>query len=230
MIKYITDSVQNLQEEHKKYSLYDIPVHLINSFTNKIDLNSVIAHVEQIVPRHLLHNIDVVYIAYIKAFEKEGRTFNAMYKDNAIYISPEQDNEEDLLDDVVHEIAHSFEKEYYNVIYEDGDLEREFLGKRNTLHYLVDKPTLNKLYYNSTEYNAKFDNHMYNDIGYDRLRIIASGLFYSPYAITSLREYWGNGFENYLLGDRERLKDLSPVLCSKIESIINPQGKNINEY
>ena len=221
MIKYITNSVQNLQEEHKTYNLYDIPVHLIDSFTNDIDLNSVISHIEHIIPRHLLYNIDVIYAANMKDFMKQNRTFNAMYKDNAIYISPEQDNEEDLLDDIVHEIAHSFEKEYYDVLYKDGTLEREFLGKRNTLHYLVDKPTLNKLYYNSTEYNAKFDNHMYNDIGYDRLRIIASGLFYSPYAITSLREYWANGFENYLLGDRERLKDLSPILFRKVEEIIS---------
>ena len=64
---------------------------------------------------------------------------------------------------------------------------------------------------------------MYNDIGYDKLRIISSGLFYSPYAITSLREYWANGFENYLLGDRERLKDLSPVLYTKIEEILEPE-------
>tara|TARA_R110002074_G_scaffold361001_1_gene533973 strand:+ start:326 stop:1006 length:681 start_codon:yes stop_codon:yes gene_type:complete len=221
VIKYITNSVQNLQEEHKTYNLYDIPVHLIDSFTNDIDLNSVISHIEHIIPRHLLYNIDVVYVANIKDFTKQNRTFNAMYKDNAIYVSPEQDNEEDLLDDIVHEIAHSFEKEYYDVLYKDGELEREFLGKRNTLHYLVDKPTLNKLYYNSTEYNAKFDNHMYHDIGYDRLRIIASGLFYSPYAITSLREYWANGFENYLLGDRERLKNLSPILFRKVEETIS---------
>jgi len=46
-------------------------------------------------------------------------------------------------------------------------------------------------------------------------------LFYSPYAITSLREYWANGFENYLLGDRERLKDLSPILFRKVEEIIS---------
>ena len=223
MIKYITNSVQNLQEKYKTYNLYDIPVHLIDLFTNDIDLNSVISHIEQIIPRHLLHNIDVIYAANMKDFMKQNRTFNAMYKDNAIYISPEQDNEEDLLDDIVHEIAHSFEKEYYDILYKDEMLEREFLGKRNTLHYLIDKPTLNKLYYNSTEYNAKFDNHMYNDIGYDKLRIISSGLFYSPYAITSLREYWANGFENYLLGDRERLKDLSPVLYTKIEEILEPE-------
>jgi len=46
-------------------------------------------------------------------------------------------------------------------------------------------------------------------------------LFYSPYAITSLREYWANGFENYLLGDKQMLRDLSPILYNKIETIID---------
>ena len=152
----------------KTYNLYNIPVHLVDKFTNNISLQEILSKIEKMMPLYLLHNVDVVYVANIESFEQEGRTFNAMYKEGAIYISPEQDNEEDLLDDIVHEIAHSFEKEYYGILYEDGELEREFLGKRNTLHYLVDKPTLNKLYYNSIEYNAKFDNHMYNDIGYDR--------------------------------------------------------------
>ena len=60
---------------------------------------------------------------------------------------------------------------------------------------------------------------MYSDIGYDKLRLITPELFYSPYAITSLREYWANGFENYLLGDRAALKDISPVLYRKIYNL-----------
>ena len=75
------------------------------------------------------------------------------------------------------------------------------------------------LYYNNPEYNETFDKHMYSDIGYDKLRLITPELFYSPYAITSLREYWANGFENYLLGDRAALKDISPVLYRKIYNL-----------
>jgi hypothetical protein len=143
-----------------------------------------------------------------------------MYKDGAIYISPEQDNEADLLDDIIHEIAHSFEKEYYNILYEDEDLEREFLGKRKTLYFLLDESLLDMVYFKNPNYNAKFDDYMYNNVGYDKLRSLSSSLFYSPYAITSLREYWANGFENYLLGDREKLRDLSPVLYTKIKNVI----------
>jgi len=49
-------------------------------------------------------------------------------------------------------------------------------------------------------------------------------LFFSPYAITALKEYWANGFENYIVGDyndRKKLKEISPKLFKKIEQILN---------
>ena len=81
------------------------------------------------------------------------------------------------------------------------------------------------LYYNNPEYDARFDDYLYKDLGYDKLRLITPELFYSPYAITSLREYWANGFENYLLGDRNMLKDISPVLYNKIENLFEETQK-----
>jgi len=49
-------------------------------------------------------------------------------------------------------------------------------------------------------------------------------LFFSPYAITALKEYWANGFENYVVGDyndRRKLKEISPELFKKIEQVLN---------
>ena len=83
------------------------------------------------------------------------------------------------------------------------------------------------LYYLSPEYNESFDNHLYKELGYDYLRNISPGLFYSPYAITSLKEYWANGFENYLLGDKQKLKDLSPILYNKIEKVLNTDKEDL---
>ena len=62
-----------------------------------------------------------------------------MYKDGAIYLSPEQDNEEDLLDDILHELAHAVEKKNEDLIYRDGRLEREFVMKIRRHHLLDDK-------------------------------------------------------------------------------------------
>ena len=191
MIKYIRSSLNESKSALKQAYIHNTPVNLVHNFTNDIDFNAVLQKIERL-----------------------------MYKDSAIYISPEQDDAADLLDDVIHEIAHSLEKEYEDLIYGDGRLAREFLAKRRSLFYLVDKPKLSMLNYNNANYSAKFDDHIYKDLGYDYLRNVSSGLFYSPYAITSLREYWANGFENYLLGDKNMLKDLSPVLYSKVIELI----------
>ena len=217
-IKKYSNQVQKLDTH---YNIHTVPLVVIDDFSSEIDVRVLVHKIESLIPEYLLTNIDIIYIVYTNDFVRGARTFNAMYKDGAIYISPDQDNEEDLLDDVVHEIAHSLEKQYQEEIYGDEMLEREFLAKRNTLYYLVDEPTVNKSVWQEPNYSPKFDNHLYNNIGYDKLRAVSSQLFYSPYAITSLREYWANGFENYLLGDRQRLKDLSPILYNKVINLYN---------
>ena len=219
MKEYIGASNLHVRKALEKMHIYGKPVQAIKPFEKKINFSYVVDKVEELVPKYLMKNIDAFYVGNFADFFKGDREFNAMYKDGAVYISPDQDDEEDLLDDIVHEIAHSLEEEYNSFIYGDGSLEAEFLGKRRTLYHFVDKPTLNMLYYNNPEYDENFDNHMYKDIGYDKLRLITPELFYSPYAITSLREYWANGFENYLLGDRSTLKDISPVLYQKIYNL-----------
>jgi len=230
MIKYIKNSVQNLSESQKEYNIYNIPVYLLEPFTNNIKMADLLKKIEYLLPQRLLSNIEVIYVASIEDFKRKNRVFNAMYKDGAIYISPIQENETDLLDDILHEIAHSLEKEYQDAIYGDNLLAREFVTKRKTLYYLVDKQTVNILKYISTEYDPEFDKHLYHDLNYDYLRNVAAGLFYSPYAITSLREYWANGFENYLLGDKALLKELSPILYNKVENIFEGYDTEGDSY
>ena len=43
---------------------------------------------------------------------------------------------------------------------------------------------------------------------------------FPPYSITSIREYFGNGFEEYLRGDAKYLKNISPTLYNKIEELL----------
>ena len=91
------------------------------------------------------------------------------------------------------------------------------MAKRLSLFFLIDDEEYDLNDYQNPEYDYDFDQHLYKGIGYDKLRTVSSGLFYSPYAITALREYWANGFENYLLRSRSKLKELSPVLYGKID-------------
>ena len=227
MREYIEESSKRLFKN--KYFLHDKPVTFVHPFVHDIDVNNVITKIEYTLPHTLLNNIDGFYIGKFDIFTKEGGNYNALYKDGVIYISNVQDNEEDLIDDIVHEIAHSIEKQYDDMLYGDARLESEFLAKRKTLYHLLDEPPERMMHYLNPDYDRGFDEYLYKIIGYNALRSVSAGLFYSPYAATSLREYWANGFENYLLKDEDRLKDLSPILYSKIERILNDAEEKQND-
>ena len=139
-------------------------------------------------------------------------------RDNIYVDSEKVSSEKDLLDDLLHEFAHRFEENNSEKIYEDGSIANEFLGKRKRLFYMLDEPMDMMLDYINPEYDKKFDNYLYKNVGYDKLRSMTHSLFFSPYAITALKEYWANGFENYLLGSRGKLKEISPALYEKIDS------------
>ena len=62
---------------------------------------------------------------------------------------------------------------------------------------------------------------LYHEIGYDKLSLITPGLFTSPYSVTPIREYFANGVEDYLLGDQNSIKKISPILYNKIKGLFN---------
>ena len=47
----------------------------------------------------------MIIVGWFKEFEE--RDINAFYKDATIYVSNVQDDEDDMVDDIVHEFAHS---------------------------------------------------------------------------------------------------------------------------
>jgi len=222
MKKYILENSAQNKSEFKEYKLFDKPVYVINPISAGVSLDKVLHDIESKVPASLTANFDNIYIGTFEDFSRNGKNFNAIYKDGTIYVSNSQDNEEDMLDDIIHEIAHSLEERNREEIYGDQALENEFLGKRKFLHHILplDKRA-NMVYFLNPSYDEQFDMYLYRDVGYETLRSLTSDLFYSPYAITALKEYWANGFENYFLKDRGRLKDLSPALYHKIKTLVD---------
>ena len=71
--------------------------------------------------------------------------------------------------------------------------------------------------FEDVEYDEEFDAFLYKEVGYVKLNNLVNGLFVSSYAVTSLKEYWAVGFEDYFIGDRDYLKTISPILFRKIE-------------
>ena len=79
-------------------------------------------------------------------------------------------------------------------------------------------------YFKNTEYDEDFDMYLYKKIGYGKLGDMLMGLFISPYAPTSLREYFATGFtEFYMDSDHNYLKKLSPALYDKILTLQDPE-------
>ena len=222
MNKYIEISSKKAIKENREKLLFNrIVVHVQDALPEGFDISYVLEYIESKIPAHLVHLIDSIYVGEF-SFLKE-RDLNALYEDGAIYTTNHQSDEEDMIDDVVHEIAHSVEQLAGSEIYADGDIEEEFLGKRKRLYHILKAEGYNipESLILETEYNVEFDEILYKVIGYDKLIFLTMGLFASPYGATSLREYFANGFENYFIGDRESLRKISPRLYNKLEYIAN---------
>ncbi len=209
--KYIRNKKQN------KYRINGIDIEEKDGASSGVNVPEVIKSVIKRIPSHLLINIKNIKIGNFE--ELNRRKIQAMYKSSTVFVTNIQDNSRDLLDDVIHEVAHSVEEVYQEDIYSDGTLEEEFLRKRREMWQTLKSRGLeyNLHSFLTPEYNKQFDDLLHQEIGYEILRTLLHGIYYSPYAATSLREYFANGFEAFFMKEEvSRLKRISPVLYEKI--------------
>ncbi len=226
LINYIQKSQARILEAvNSFYTPTGIHVYFKDRMMNdKVDVENVISKVESTVPSHLLSEVEMIIVGWFEEFEK--RKLNAFYKDGTLYISNVQDDEEDMYDDIVHEVAHSLESALGYEIYSDQKIKDEFLRKRKYMYDIL----WNKGYktplgvYMNPEYDEEFDMFLYKKIGYDKLFQLLKGLFITPYAATSLREYYATGFtEFYLDSNHNFFKKVSPELYKKILLLQDPE-------
>jgi len=214
---YIQQKQKQLLENQKNFYTHSgINVYFKEPVEN-IDVAKVLQKVEDIVPRHLMTEIEMIVFGWFDEFEE--RSINAYYQDGAIYVSNIQDNDEDLIDDIIHEIAHSVESKFGYEIYSDDKIRQEFLRKRQYLHDIVWKMgyKIPSVLFKDVEFSEDFDKLLYQKIGYDNLIQPMTGLFISPYAATSLREYFATAFTDFYLNSNHKfLSKVSPLVYEKI--------------
>jgi len=200
------------------YTPTGIHVYFKDSIENEeIDPESVVGRLEDTIPSPLLSEIEMIIIGWFEEFER--RSINAFYDGGTLYVSNVQDDNSDMFDDLVHETSHSLEQPYGMLIYGDGDLEKEFLRKREHLHDLlwVQGYKIPKAVFRNPEYNEDLDMFLYEEIGYEKLSSLIRGLFISAYSVTSLREYFATGFTDFYLDpNHDFLKMTCPVLYKKL--------------
>ena len=229
MLQHLIQKQKQLQEMRSDfYTSRGTHVYFKDDLINdEIDVERVVAKAESVLPEHLLSELEMIVVGWFDEFEE--RQINAFYKDGILHVSNVQDDESDMYDDIVHEIAHSVESVYGYEIYEDQKIKEEFLQKRQRLHdklWALGYKTPEQ-WFMHIEYDQEFDDYLREKVGYDKLRMICMGLFINAYAPTSLREYFATGFTDfYLYPNRDFLKKISPVLYQKL--IILQDAKNLD--
>ena len=190
-----------------------------------VDVQKVISKVETNLPSHLLSEIEMIIFGWFDEFEE--RSINAFYDGGTLYISNIQDDAMDMYDDLIHEVSHSLEEPHGYFLYGDKKIENEFLIKRRYLHDIVWKMghKIPLAVFLDPEYNQEFDMFLYEKIGYDKLSTVTAGIFITPYAATSLREYFATGFTEFYLHPDEHgfLQKVSPELYKKLVLLQNPE-------
>jgi len=226
LINYIQRSQKRITEAVSSfYTPTGIHVYFKDSLVNDdIDVEGVINKVEEKIPSHLLSEVEMVIVGWFDEFEE--RKLNAFYKDGTLYISNIQDDEADMYDDVIHEIAHSLESALGYEIYGDQKIKEEFLRKRKYLYDILWSQgyKIPLAVFMDIEYNKEFDLFLYERIGYDKLSDLMMGLFITPYAATSLREYYATGFTEFFLDSNHNFfRKVSPELYKKLLLIQDPE-------
>ena len=207
------------------FSLNGVSVIVKDALPEEINLEFVLNYIAARVPFFLTQNIEIIYVG--KFPEMEEREINAFYENDAIYVTNEQEEEMDMIEDIIHEISHAVEQNNQEFIYESGQLQREFLGKRRALSNLLSQKFKVPADFDiDVEYDRAIDDFLFRDVGYDALNQICVGIFPSAYACTSISEYWAKGFEELFIGESNDLRQTCPVLYKTLALLIKELKEN----
>ena len=225
LIKHLTERHQTSQQKNSDfYTPTGIHVYFKEPVASEIDVENVVAKLESKLPSHLLEEIEMIIVGWFKEFEE--RDINAFYDGGTIYVSNLQDDEDDMYDDLVHEVAHSIESPHGYYLYADEKIKNEFLAKRAMLHDILWNMGYKtpKSFFNEIEYNQEFDDFLHKKVGYDKLARVMQGLFINVYAATSLREYFATAFTDFYLDSNHNfLQKVSPAVYEKLINIQNQE-------
>ena len=215
-----------LEQQTNFYTSTGIHVFFKDPMKNPdLDIEELVSKLESTMPLHLLSEVEMIIIGWFDEFDERG--INAFYDGGTLNVSNIQDDFMDMYDDLIHEISHSLEESHGYFIYGDKKIEQEFLRKRKHLHDMLwqkgVKTPLSS--FMEPEYDQEFDMFLYQKIGYDKLSGIMTGLFLTPYAATSLREYFATGFTEFYLHPEPHdfFKKVSPELYKKIFLLQDPE-------
>ena len=219
-MSWINESANRGRKLKDMFNLSGVDVFIKDRTPDNIDDDFVFNYISARIPFRLARNVDIIYVGQFP--EMAEREINAYYEDGAIYVTNDQEDEMDMVDDIIHELAHAVERNNEQIVYGTGRLQSEFKAKRRNLYTLIqDMYDIPDGFLTDIEYNKEIDNFLYKTIGYDILNQMVANIFVSGYAATSVSEYFARGFEEYFIGDKKSLKSMSPVLYRIIDELVH---------
>jgi hypothetical protein len=229
-IKQLKEKQKQIQKQVSNfYTPSGLHVYFKDRVTNGVNVEKVISKAEEMLPQHLRTEVEMVIVGQIEDFIKKD--FNAMYEGGTIYVTNIQDNESDMVDDIIHEFAHSVEEPYGYFIYGDSKIKNEFLEKRMILHDILWKAGYKapKSFFSNIDYDSELDEFLYKKVGYEKLSRLCVGVFISAYAPTSLKEYFATGYTEFFMYPNEQtyLKRVSPQLYKKIFQLYSEENLDV---
>jgi hypothetical protein len=212
---WINESIKRSKKIRDQFMINNISVFIKDKLPDEVDGEFVFEYISSRIPFYLTKNVDVIYVGQFP--EMIERDINAYFDNDAIYVTNEQEDEMDMIEDIVHEISHAVEHYNQELIYGDGALQREFIAKRKRLSSLLSQKFEVPSDFNvNFDFDRAIDDFLYRDVGYDILNQVCVNIFPSGYAATSVSEYWAKGFEELFIGEKTSLKNLCPVLYKKL--------------
>lgn len=224
---FISKSSNRIKTIFKEtYAYNQVFVYTKDPLSSRINLEDILNKIEAKLPEEIGQLVDTIMIGDFPQLRREPPII-AFYEDGSLYVTNDPPDSEAMVHAIVHEFAHAVEEAWGLEIYGDSDIESEFLKKRVALKnkfmdYDIDSPSL-KAFMN-VEYSQEFDDYLY-DLGYEKITNLMTGMFLNPYSVTSLREYFATGFEEYILGDKKQVAQVCPKVYQKILSLVRPDGR-----
>jgi hypothetical protein len=219
----ITQLIEQSNERHiaarREWVVFgDVQLFVKDLPPHDVSIQDIIQELEEKIPKSFVKTLDIIYMGQFEQLQQ--REVEAVYEDGAIYVSNDQPSEDEFVESIGHEIAHVLEETVPLEIYGDDTIEKEFVGKRRRLWSILRSEGMAKesdlKYFESPEFTEEFDEYLYKKIGYPTLASLTMGLFLSPYAATSMREYFANAFEAFFLNDEQKyVKQISPAVYNK---------------
>lgn len=218
MNKRIVEYISGRHKDRSEHSVFShIPL-IVKDPLEAEDTSAadIVDAIEETLPFAFLRNVEMIYIGDFPELTDR----NAVYLDGAIYITNREPTIDDFLENIVHEVAHSLEESGDVDLYANS-LKNEFLSKRLKLKQILDGAGYHRDVeeYLDIDFSSSFDDFLAQEIGYPELVALTMGLFVSPYGATSLKEYFANGFEHYIVDNPQLVKKISPILYNQIQEL-----------